>query len=296
MITKTDRQVRINGRPIILADTPESRLKYLDTNELDKLAALGVNAITATVFGGDVKDITPFIGNNPINGIDYDKLAEWESYIIYANSKGIIVFLMLSEKENHFKLNTDQEKWMIKQLVIYFKDLSVIFTKEEYPTGNNARLRDVYTMLKSEIQTQGANHLIALHNNTDEVNWTGNNDLIDIIQLQTKLATGNASIKKAYDAGFAVFQSELVGGCTIGNTRQWCLLGSDMTSGAGTFFPVDDLKAPQHIGAKLKYEPEYKIQVSALGGTTQPTQEPITSKTFANPTLTLNNSYKIQMT
>lgn len=271
MITKSNQQVRISGQKIILADTPESRLKYLDYRELDLLAELGVNAISATCYGGDVKDITPFLGNNPDLG--YDKAGKWWSwykYFLYANSKGIIPFVMLSEKENHFSLNIDQEKDLAKELVKYFADVSVIFTKEEYPTGNNARLRDVYTTLKSEIQTQGANHLIALHNNTDEVNWTGNSDLIDLIQLQTKLATGNASISKAYNAGFAVFQSELVGGSSSSDWASWCRMGSGMSSGAGAYFSTDDLKAPQYLGSELKYKSVYQTFVRELGGTVTP--------------------------
>lgn len=297
MLTLSNQKVTINGSKIILGDTPEARLKYLDKVELDKLAELGVNAITCTVFGGDVKDISPFIGNKPDFGIDYAKLDSWLDYLTYAKSKGIIAFLMLSEKENHFALNADKEKGLIKELVTFFSDLSIIWTKEEYPTGQNARLRDVYTMLKSEIQTQSANHLIALHNNTDQINYTGNNDLIDLVQLQTKLATGNSSISKAYNAGFAVFQSELVGGLTTGNAAQWCNLGAGMSSGAGAYFAADDLKAPQYIGAKLKYEAEYKIMVMELGGTvTPPTKEPIASKGVANSALILNNTYKLQLT
>lgn len=275
MITIQNQQVRINGRKILLADTPEARLKYLDYRELDLLAELGVNSISATVMGGDVTDITPFIGNNPANGYDSVKLATWWEYINYANVKGIVPFLILSEKENHFKLTVQQERDLIQVLFSYFNDLSIIWTKEEYPTGNNPRLREVYATLKSEIERWECNHLIALHNNTDEVNWTGNNDLIDLIQLQTKLATGNASIKKAYDAVFAVFQSELVGGNNTGNVKQWANLESGMSSGAGLFFPADDLKAPQYVNNRLKYEPEYKILVDTLGSVPTPTKNKV---------------------
>lgn len=270
MITKSNQQVLINNRKICLFDTPEPRLKYQDYRELDLIHDVGGNGISCTCFGGDVKDITPFKGNNPANGIDFIKLASWKEYLFYANAKGVVPFLMLSEKENHFALNADQEKSMIKELVTFFADISIIWTKEEYPTGQNARLRDVYNMLKSEIQTQGANHLIALHNNTDSVNYTGNNDLIDLIQLQTKLATGNDSIKKAFDAGFAVFQSELVGGVNTGNAAQWCNLGAGMSSGAGAFFPADDLKAPQYVNGELKYKAVYQTMVQELGGATPP--------------------------
>lgn len=269
MLSLSNKQVRINNRKIILADTPESRLLHLDYRELDMLSEIGVNAVSCTLFGGDIKSISPFISNNPANGIDFVKLASWNEYIFYANEKGIVPFLMLSEKENHFTLSVEQEKEMIQALVIMFGGRSVIFTKEEYPSGNNARLREVYTTLKNAIQAAGANHLIAAHNNTDQIIYTGNNDLIDLVQLQTKLATGKAQIQKAYDAGFAVFQSELVGGVTTGNAVQWCNL-NPVSSGAGAFFAADDLKAPQYVGDNLKYEAVYKLMVSTLSGTTPP--------------------------
>lgn len=294
MITISNKQVRINGRKIILADSSEGRLLYMDTRELDLLAEIGVNAISATIFGGDVKSITPFIGNKPENGYDFQKWDKWHYYFKYANSLGIVVFVITSEKENHFALNTDKEKDLVKTFVANFSDLSIIFTKEEYPTGQNARLRDVYTMLKSEINTQGANHLIALHNNTDQVNYTGNNDLINLIQLQTKLATGNASIKKAYDAGFAVFQSEIVGGVNENNLKNWCNLGAGMSSGAGAYFADGyDLKAPRYNDGELYYEPIYSAMVRELGGTVT---ETVTTSEITDSNLILNGTFKLPMT
>lgn len=304
MITLSNKQVRINGRKIILADTPESRLKYLDKKELDLLAAIGVNAISCTMFGGDVKDITPFKNNVPANGIDYNKLEEWYAYLKYANSKGIVPFLLLSEKENHFTLTEAQHKDFLYRIAIEFWDLSIIWQREELPTGQQTYIRNYFQYLKQQISTNNSNHLVAIHNNTDTDNFTGLNDYIDLVGLQTKLNSGSNYIKKAYDAGYAVFQSELVGGNTVGNTSQWCNLGQGMSSGAGAFFPADDLKAPRYLTddkgkiiepLQLHYAPVYKIMVQELGGTPTNTQEPITLKTFASPMLTINEKYKLQL-
>lgn len=203
MITKSNQQVRINRQKIILADTPESRLKYLDYRELDLLATLGVNAITCTVFGGDVKDITPFIGNNPAQGIDFDKLETWRQYLAYANNRGIVPVLLLSEKENHFALTEAQHKDFLYHIAGEFWNLSIIWQREELPKGQSDYIRNYFGYLKQI--TVGMSHLVAIHNNTDEDNFTGLNDYIDLVGLQTKLATGNASISKAFILPIFIF-------------------------------------------------------------------------------------------
>lgn len=292
MITKNDRQVRINGRKICLFDTPESRLLYMDKRELDLIAEIGGNGITCTTRGGDVKNITPYRNNKPEEGFDFIKLALWHDYFAYANSLGIVPFGMLSEKENHFNLTDAQNHDLIEIMVSYFQDLSIVWQREEVPSGRDAWITKWFTELKTKINSLGCNHLVAIHNDTDVDVYKGHLAHIDLVALQTKLATGNNSIKEAYDLGFAVFQSELVGGVTTANAKQWTNLGATMSCGAGYFFPVDDLKAPQYVNGKLKYEPVYRIAVAELGGTT--TKEPVTSKTFADSTLTINETYKLQ--
>lgn len=267
MITIANKQVRISGRKIILADTPESRLKYLDYLELDLLAELGVNAITCTVFGGDVTDITPFKNNTPSSGIDYFKLDQWGDYLKYANSKGIVPFLLLSEKENHFALTEAQHLDLLYRIVLDFWDIKIIWQREELPKGQQDYIRKYFGYLKERIAIDASgNHFVAIHNNTDEDNFTGLNAYIDLVGLQTKLATGNSSISKAFNAGFAVFQSELVGGSASSDWKGWCRMGQGMSSGAGAYFQSDDLKAPQYVNNRLKYEPQYKVMVSELIG------------------------------
>lgn len=296
MLTNSNRQCRINGRKILLADTPEPRLLYMDYLELDLLAALGVNAITCTVRGGDVKSITPYKNNTVSNGFDFVKLQQWHNYFAYANSKGIVPFAMLSEKENHFSLTDAQNHDLIELMVSYFQDLSIVWTREEFPSGHDAWITRWFTELKTKINSLGCNHLVAIHNDTDVDVYKGHLAHVDLVQLQTKLATGNTSIKEAYDLGFSVFQSELVGGNSTSNAKQWTNLGAGMSSGAGFFFPTDDLKAPQYVNGGLKYEPVYRIAAGELFGTTpQPTLEPVTSKQVTNSALILNGTYKLQL-
>lgn len=297
MITKENRQVRINGNKIIVFDTPEARLLYMDKREIDLIAEIEGNGISCTTRGGDVKSITPYKNNNVNDGFDFVKLAKWHDYLSYANSKGIVPFLMLSEKENHFNLTDAQNHDLIEIMVSYFQDLSIIWQREEFTAGHDSFITRWFAELKAKIQSLGCNHLVAIHNDTDVDVYKGHLAHIDLVALQTKLATGNNSIKEAYDLGFAVFQSELVGGVNTGNAKQWCNLGEGMSSGAGAYFTTnqDDLKAPRYNGDKLYYEPVYKIMVQELGGEPTGTKEPITSKTFADKTLTLNNNYKLQM-
>ncbi len=278
MITNSDKQTRINGRKICLFDTPESRLLYLDRRELELIAAIGGNGITCTLRGGDVTSITPYMNNNPNDGFDFNKLAKWHDYFAYANSLGIVPFGMLSEKENHFNLTDAQNHELIEMMVSYFQDLSIIWQREELPIGHDAWITRWFTELKNKISSLGCNHLVAIHNDTDVDVYKGHLSHIDLVALQTKLATGNASIKEAYDLGFSVFQSELVGGVTSGNAKQWCNLGQGMSSGAGAFFPADDLKAPQYVNNDLKYKDVYKILVTELSGTT--TNPPTMRKLF----------------
>lgn len=275
MLTIQNNRLQFNGQPfkIIEANSPESRLKYLDTTELDYLHSIGVNTIYFTAFGGDVTDIHPFINrSNPSLGFDEVKLAEWKQYAEYWVNKGGIkvLHILLSEKENHYELSEIMHKAMIDKLVATFGHLPVIWDREELDNGKADYINLYYGYLK-EKHPQG---IRGMHNNTGQNPWSGHyaSDLVQFLSFQENIASFDSRIKSevAKNPGFAGYASEMTGGFTPTDTTKVdtiCSAGGEFSSGAGFYIASKDLGAPNF---QQQYEAIYKRAVSNFSGVVTP--------------------------
>lgn len=274
-LTIQNHRLCYDGVPfkIIEANSPEVRLHYLDTAELDYLHNVGMNTIYLTAFGGDDKTIHPFKDRaNPSAGFDEVKLAAWKQYAEHWVSLGGIkvLHILLSEKENHYELSDAMHFALIDKLVETFGHLPVIWDREELDNGKAAYIDKFYGYLKTK-HPQG---IRGMHNNTSQNPWSAHysSDLVQFLSFQENVASFDSRIKTevAKNPGWAGYASEMTGGFTPTDTTKVdtiCAAGGELSSGAGFYIASKDLVQP---GFQQQYEAIYKRAVANFGGIVTP--------------------------
>lgn len=254
-----NNQLYLDGErfKIVEANSPESRLRECSFAELDQLNACGINTIYATLYGGDVTSIHPFINrSNPAAGFNDAVVNNWVAYLerwIYGYpGQRHIVHLLLSEKENHFTLSETNHKAMIAYFANKFRNFEgyIIYNREELPTGKSAYINTYYRYLK-----QVAPYSIrGIHNNTAENPWsshyTSADTLIQFLAFQEWHGNFDRRIRAEVARGkWAGYASEVTGGfqthpsCST-LTATLSNAGGTYSSGMGFFISSKDHSAP----------------------------------------------------
>lgn len=264
---------------IVEANSPENRLVWLDRTELNDLDAAGVNTLYASLHGDEnnYANIGPWKDfYNPSLGFDEQRIADWRSYFEYWISLGDgtnpqqrkYLHLLLSEQETHFRLTSEQHEAFLVRMTTAFKDLPVIWDREEYPRSQtglliqwNARLREL-----------DPNNIIAIHNEPRQEPWEdlkGHN--LDLVSMQAPFNEVGWRMKNAFDYGggqWAVHASEIMpfndgfqpneGELAL----SWYLQAADVSSGAGFYYGLADQSFPNQFPYIPMYQtitqPDYK--------------------------------------
>lgn len=235
--------------PFFIGSDHEARLGLCDTDQLMKLSSWGCNAITATLFGGDMNgqngrmNIHPFVDRkNPGLGYNADVLQKWKNYFDFwhglnpMNTK----WLMLSEHENHTEFTGNVFLGFYEKMVEVFGDKRTVFYFEEFPFGpreavtvNDARAR--YQHLKVRCHQKGA--LTGYHNplHIDSYEFLAGEGLIDVVMLQKTLD------EIGYAASYARTRGRINDRLS---SKPWAVIASEITKGPGKGideFPPNDM-------------------------------------------------------
>lgn len=258
-----NNQLHLDGERfrIVEANSPESRLRECSFAELDQLNACGINTIYATLYGGDVTSIHPFIDrNNPGRGFNDEVVNNWLAYLehwVFGYTEKHIVHLLLSEKENHFTLSETNHKNMITYLTTKFKSIEgyVIYNREELPTGQTEYINNYYRHLKQ----QAPYSIRGIHNNTGQNPWNGfqtsSDTLIQFLGFQEWGGNFDRRIRSQVPAGkWAGYASEVTGGFQtypncVNLTNTLFNAGGQYSSGMGFFISSKDQSAPTFHGS-----------------------------------------------
>ena len=265
---------------IVEANSPESRLRECSFAELDQLNACGINTIYATLYGGDVTSIHPFINrSNPGAGFNDAVVNTWVAYlerwIFGYPGQRHIVHLLLSEKENHFSLSEANHKAMLTYFANKFRNFEgyIIYNREELPTGQTSYINNYYRYLKQVAPFS----IRGIHNNTNENPWRGfeasSDTLIQFLAFQEWQGNFDRRIRAEVARGkWAGYASEVTGGFqTAPNcstlTATLCNAGGIYSSGMGFFISSKDHSAPTFHSS---YCSCYQYAASLLGNTVTP--------------------------
>jgi hypothetical protein len=132
-------------------DSPEDFLAHPFTahggpqGAIDYLASFGVNSIYALLMnlGGDGNNVYPFISKTDKTHYDVQKLQRWETLFTHANSKGVLLHLVLNEGEKANKQFLDnatlgtERKLYYREMVARFAHHTMLQWNlcEEYDHG-----------------------------------------------------------------------------------------------------------------------------------------------------------------
>lgn len=281
-----NNQLYLDGElfKIIEANSPESRLRECSFAELDQLNACGINTIYATLYGGDITSIHPFINrSNPAAGFDDARVNTWVAYlerwIFGYPGQRHIVHLLLSEKENHFTLSEANHKAMLTYFANKFRNFEgyIIYNREELPTGQTTYINKYYRHLKQVAPFS----IRGIHNNTNQNPWRGfetsSDTLIQFLAFQEWHGNFDRRIRAEVVRGkWAGYASEVTGGFqTAPNcstlTATLCNAGGIYSSGMGFFISSKDHSAPTFHSS---YCSCYQYAASLLRNTGTPPPPP----------------------
>lgn len=290
--------IRELGSPEALLAKPLEEFKAI----IDYAVSVGLNCGYFTLYAGDKYSATlhPYNGTkevtipngtkkqmgNPSSGFNMPKILDIKTKLEYAASKGMLLHLITSEKENHHVRTAPEERAFIDMMVEQLDNLPIIWGKEEVPTGMDGYIIDSYTYLQSKTQ-----NITAIHNNTGEKPWIGHADIIDLLSIQADANSFDGIIRAQTAAGFAVYASECTGTHAPGDTAKAAKLrdaGGTLSSGAGIYIAPLDQDATL---AQLKqYEPVFKT----LSGTTTPNPNPMRNA-YLTALTTVNNDAAVKL-
>lgn len=282
---------------LIHADSPESRLhpnyKAQFSAECKLLPTYGINTITVTMRGDDVTAISPFINNNPSQGIDVAKIQTWhgqlKEFLTECENSGLrgVIIAYLGERTN-FKSITDQqyENWFIEMGKI-FQDISgqIIFGWEEIWDGSDSATMRFADRIGSLLKSYLPNSLLMVHNNPGQKPFNAGSSFVKLICIQeTSVSAMKATAEAALSKGFAVHFHELYPGFKLSNSQDTNKkLMAELVTAAksvgvnnvGCFASDYDLQAPD--ASKLSYLYQYQSQL-INGATPPPNPTPMTIK------------------
>ncbi|OJJ17081.1 hypothetical protein BKI52_30675 [marine bacterium AO1-C] len=87
---------------------------------LNYLKQRQMNSISMSLFGGDDKNVFPWVNLNNRFVFDVSKLAQWEIVFDHAEKNGLLLHFKLAENENWDALNLDQIKVYYREMVARF--------------------------------------------------------------------------------------------------------------------------------------------------------------------------------
>ena len=130
------------------------------------LQQIGVNSMSMSLYGGDDKNVFPWIKVGSTFIYDISKLAQWEIVLDHAEKNGLMLHLKLAEAENWNNLNSTQLKVYYREMVARFgHHLGVEFNfSEEYAsrdlTYSSATSANERIQWLDEIDPWGNNHVM----------------------------------------------------------------------------------------------------------------------------------------
>jgi len=79
-----------------------------------------MNSVSMSLFGGDDKNVYPWINPNAKFVYDVSKLEQWEIVLNHAEQNGLLLHLKLAENENWSALNSNQIKTYYREMIARF--------------------------------------------------------------------------------------------------------------------------------------------------------------------------------
>ncbi len=80
----------------------------------------GMNSISMSLFGGDDRNVFPWISRNSTFEFDVSKLSQWEIVFDHAEKNGLLLHFKLAENENWDALTTDEIRVYYREMVARF--------------------------------------------------------------------------------------------------------------------------------------------------------------------------------
>lgn len=305
-----------DGQPcnLIHADSPESRLhpnyRAQFSNECKVLPTKGINCITLTLRGDDVTAISPWLNNQPSQGVDVAKLALWATQLKEFlteceknNLRGVII-AYLGERTN-FKSITDQqyESWFV-EMGKAFSEIqgSIIFGWEEIWDGSDSNTMRFCDRVGSLLKSHLPQSLLMYHNNPGQKAFNAGSSFVKLVCIQeTSVSAMKATAETALSKGYAVHFHELYPGFKTTNAqdtnkalmKQLCEAAMSIgVKNAGCFASDYDLQAPDPN--KLGYLYEYQAQL--LSGTITPPNPPTMRNAWITALSTANTGSEVKIT
>jgi hypothetical protein len=136
----------------------------------------------------------PWIGGNPSNGLDTEKLNDWHDALDQADNKGVVIYFFIYDDDScpwgtrtaceaRTSLSSD-ERDFIDELVDRFESLSnlVWVVAEEYP---DALRSSRAAAIASRIQSRDTVHPVGIHQRTSDTTFDfPNNNNFDVFLMQ----------------------------------------------------------------------------------------------------------------
>lgn len=277
-----------DGQPcnLIHADSPESRLhpnyKAAFSAECKLLPTFGINTITVTMRGDDVTAISPWVNNNPAQGVDTAKLQTWHDQLKEFlteceknNLRGVII-AYLGERTNFKSITEAQYQEWINAMTPIFEDISgsIIWGWEEIWDGSESATMIFADRIGGYLKSKLPKSLMMIHNNPGQKPWRGMSNVVQIVCIQeTSVEAMKVSAQDAFSKGFVPHFHELYPGFKLSNSEatnkalmtQLCNAALSINvKNVGCFSSDYDLQSPD--ANKLSYL--YKHQSALINGST----------------------------
>ncbi|MCK4580504.1 MAG: serine hydrolase, partial [Dehalococcoidia bacterium] len=167
---------------------------------INKLKGTGANCIymqAVRSHGGDGDSThNPFVGSNPLNGLDQDILDQWESWFTEMDNNGIVIFFFFYDDSARIWKTGDsvgaEERSFIQGLVNKFKHHKHLIwcVAEEYSERySRARVSNIAAEIRS---ADKYDHVMAVHKHTGTSFSEFANDL-NIDQFAMQIGASSAS-------------------------------------------------------------------------------------------------------
>lgn len=179
------------------------------------LRSTGCNVLYISLFGGDDRSVTPFVGGNWVNGVDYAKLDQWCGVFEQANAYGIVCHLFLHERENENEIEGGQlgtvHKEYYRAVVERVRDLPLVMLNVGEENNYSTTLFRKHAV---ELRRLDPFHPIGVHTNPNALPSSGvmNTVELDFVSLQASLSNGVSLVGQVRNAGKAATFDEQTSG------------------------------------------------------------------------------------
>lgn len=230
---------------------------------LNYIKAQDMNSFSMSLFGGDDKNVFPWI--NPTSKFTYDvsKLAQWEMVFDHAENIGLMMHYKLAENENWDKLNSNEIKVFYREMIARFgHHLAIEWNiSEEYRGAPNTAVERINFLAANDAYS---NHrVIHTYPGEHETQYNGWISLGVPLTGASIQSSRNANYDDAYNgkSGILTWINK-----SKANGTPWVVASDEQNSG-GTGIFTDDLMSTKTVVKQARSIILWKTLIAGGAGT-----------------------------